>query len=155
MSETPATSVQPVRRPVLGVSVGVFRDGRVLVCQRLREPGRGLYLFPGGTVEFGETLSEAALRELREETGITADIIGFIDHAEVIRPPQTAGHDGSGSHHFVVCAFAARWRAGEAVLNEEHGDCAWVMPGELTRLPTSESLIRMAHKGAAMAAQAP
>jgi ADP-ribose pyrophosphatase YjhB (NUDIX family) len=150
MSDASATSIVPVRRPILGVSVGVFRDGRVLVCQRLREPGKGLYLFPGGAVEFGETLGEAALRELQEETAITADLIGFIDHAEVIE--RTSALDDTRHHHIVVCAFAARWRAGEAVLNEEHGDCAWVLPDELERLPTSQNLMQIVRKGTAMAA---
>ena len=71
-------------RPILAASVAVFRDGRVLIARRARSPLRGLYSLPGGAVEVGETLRQAALRELAEEVGVAADILAFVDHVEPI-----------------------------------------------------------------------
>ena len=66
-------------RPILAVSLAVFREGRVLVARRARAPLKGLYSLPGGVVEIGETLHEAALRELDEEVGLEARIVAFSD----------------------------------------------------------------------------
>ncbi|MGL4243801.1 MAG: NUDIX hydrolase, partial [Beijerinckiaceae bacterium] len=102
---------------MLAASVGVFREGRVLIAERLVEPAKGLYTFPGGRVEMGETLAEAALRELMEEVGVAAEIAGFIDHVETV----VRGADGGVAFHAVVCAFAARWVSGEPRSSDEIG----------------------------------
>ena len=77
-----AHSARPVSTrpdPFLGASVAVFRDGRVLLAARgPAAPMEGLFSLPGGGVEPGETLAEAALRELREEIGVEAELIGFV-----------------------------------------------------------------------------
>ena len=96
-------------RPILAASIAVFRDGRVLLARRGRAPMAGVYSLPGGAVEVGETLREAALRELKEEVGVEADILAFVDHVEPI------AREGDGVRaHFVVAAFVGRWRRGEA-----------------------------------------
>src|SRR5579862_8338752 len=90
--------------PLLAVSTAVFRDGRVLVARRAREPLRGRYSLPGGLVEIGETLREAALRELREEVGVEALIVAFNGHLEpIIRD------DRGVRSHYVIASFVARW----------------------------------------------
>ena len=71
-------------RPILAASTAVFRDGLVLIARRARAPMAGVYSLPGGAVEVGETLREAAARELVEEVGVEADILAFIDHVEPI-----------------------------------------------------------------------
>jgi ADP-ribose pyrophosphatase YjhB (NUDIX family) len=58
-------------QPIAAVSAIVRREGRYLLVRRGNPPLRGMYAFPGGRVEIGETLAEAALRELKEETGLT------------------------------------------------------------------------------------
>ena len=62
-------------RPYLAVSAAIFRDGKVLIVRRARPPAQGVYTLPGGGVELGETLEEAVIREVREETGITAEVV--------------------------------------------------------------------------------
>lgn len=111
-------------RPVLAASVAVFRDGRVLLAQRGRAPLVGLWSLPGGGVELGETLEDAALRELREEVGVEAEIIGFNRHVEAIE------RDGEGRvrAHFVIASFVARWVAGEPRTGDEAAAVAWVDP---------------------------
>src|SRR3712207_9511104 len=102
-------------RPFLAASIAVLRDGRVLVAARGRGAMAGRYSLPGGLVEPGEKLAEAALRELREGVGVEAEGIGFLDHAEVIQRHE----DDRGKHHFGICAHAARWLSGVARASEE------------------------------------
>lgn len=120
--------------PQLAVSAGIFRDGKVLLVRRAREPARGIYTFPGGRVEFGENLHEAVAREIREETGLTIAIVGLVGYREAL-PGRTGGHG-----HFVILPFAARWVAGEVMLNDELDDARWLTPGELGGLPTTQGL---------------
>jgi len=65
-------------RPILAASVAVIRDGRILLAARGKPPSEGLFSLPGGMVDVGETLAEAALRELREEVGYAAGRLEWI-----------------------------------------------------------------------------
>jgi ADP-ribose pyrophosphatase YjhB (NUDIX family) len=123
-------------RPFLAASVAVFREGRVLLAARARPPLQGLFTLPGGLVEPGETLSQAALRELREEVGVEAEMIGFVDHVEVIERDQ----EGAVKHHFVIAAHAARWRSGEPQPGAEALAVQWVALDALADLPTTPGL---------------
>jgi 8-oxo-dGTP diphosphatase len=102
-------------RPFLAVSAAIVRDGRVLIVQRARLPAHGLYTLPGGVVETGETLRQAILREVAEETQLTIDPVAIAGYREAI----VRDGEGRAERHFVILAFAARWIAGEPVLNEE------------------------------------
>jgi ADP-ribose pyrophosphatase YjhB (NUDIX family) len=128
---------------MLAASVGVFREGRVLIAERIVEPAKGLYTFPGGRLEMGETLSECALRELREEVGVEARIAGFIDHVETI----IRGPDGSTSFHAVICAFAAHWVSGEPRASNEIGETVWARPEDVARWPTTRGLPAIVARG--------
>lgn len=108
--------------PRLAVSAGIFRDGKILLVRRAREPAKGVYTFPGGRVEFGESLTEALIREIREETGLVIEIVGLAGYREAL-PPRTGGHG-----HFVILPFAARWIANEVSLNNELDDARWLPP---------------------------
>jgi ADP-ribose pyrophosphatase YjhB (NUDIX family) len=132
-------------RPILAASVAVFREGRVLIARRAREPLRGLYSLPGGVVEIGETLREACLRELAEEVGVIAEVIGFIDHVEPI-----AREGDRVRTHYVIAAFAARWRAGEPRKSDEADDIRWIAPEEAVDFPTTPELPRLIAMAAAI-----
>ncbi len=121
-------------RPVLAVSAAVFRDGRVLIAHRTRPPQ--LWSLPGGAVEAGETLVEAAARELREETGVEAEFLGYAGHREVILRDSA----GAVTGHYVVLAFAARWHAGEARPGPEALEVRWIEPDVLGHYETTEGL---------------
>ncbi len=124
----------PHTGPQLAVSAGIFRDGKILLVRRAREPAKGIYTFPGGRVEFGESLTEALAREIREETGLTIEIAVLIGYREAL-PPRTGGHG-----HFVILPFAARWIGGEVNLNDELDDALWLTPGALGSLPITPGL---------------
>ena len=132
-------------RPILAVSTAVFRDGRVLISRRARAPMRGAFSLPGGVVEVGETLAEAAARELREEVDVEADIAGFVEHVQPIH------HEGGRvKAHFVIVVFAARWRAGEPALSDEVDAVAWVDPFDIGDRATTPELPRILARAAAM-----
>lgn len=130
-------------RPILAASVAVFRQGRVLIARRARAPMLGRYSLPGGVVEIGETLREAALRELDEEVGLQTDIVGFVDHVEPIT------HEGDRvSAHFVIAVFVARWRAGEPRLSDETDDAVWISPDAVDGYDTTPELPRLVRRAA-------
>lgn len=126
-------------RPFLAVSAAIIRNGRVLIVRRGRAPARGLFTLPGGVVEAGETLFEAAMREVKEETTLEIEPVALAGHREVI------GRDGDGrvERHFVILSFAARWISGEPVLNDELSEAHWLAPHELAGLETTEGLAQI------------
>lgn len=134
--------------PVLAASVAVFRDGRVMLGKRAGPRGQGLWSLPGGRVEPGERLEAAALRELAEETGVDAEIAGLAEIVEVI------DRDSAGElrAHFVIAAFAARWRAGEPQPGAELDDVRWVEPEAIGDLQTTAGLADVVEKAAALLA---
>jgi len=126
-------------RPYLAVSAAIFRDGKVLIVRRARPPAHGLYTLPGGGVELGETLEEAVIREVREETALEVAPVALAGYRQAI------ARDAAGQieRHFVILPFAARWVAGEISLNEELAEAHWLAPTELTGLTTTEGLAQI------------
>jgi 8-oxo-dGTP diphosphatase len=135
MSDAANARTYPTR-PFLAVSAAIFRDGRVLIVRRARPPAHGLYTLPGGGVELGETLEEAVIREVREETALEVEPI------ELAGFRQAIARDGGGrvERHFVILPFAARWISGDVSLNEELAEAHWLAPDELAGLKTTEGL---------------
>ncbi|WP_230530697.1 NUDIX hydrolase [Microvirga roseola] len=123
-------------RPVLAASVAVFREGRILLAARGKPPSEDLYSLPGGMVEIGETLGEAALRELREEVGVEAELVGLIAPVEFIERDA----DGHIKHHVVIAAHAARWVSGEPQTGPEAKDIRWVTERDIADLPMTPGL---------------
>jgi ADP-ribose pyrophosphatase YjhB (NUDIX family) len=123
-------------RPFLAVSAAIVRAGQVLVVRRARMPADGLFSLPGGVVEIGETLTQALVREVREETSLAIEPVALAGFREAI----TRDRDNRVERHFVILPFAARWLAGEVVLNEELSEARWLRPLELAGLPTTAGL---------------
>ena len=124
------------QRPFLAVSAAIFRNGKVLVVRRARKPALNLYTLPGGAVEAGETLVEAAIREVREETSLSIEPVALAGHREVIARDDA----GKVERHFVILCFASRWLSGEPVLSDELDDSRWVDPSELGNYRTTDGL---------------
>jgi len=127
-----ASPVQP-SHPQLAVSAAIFRGDQILLVRRARAPAKGFYSLPGGRVEFGETLQAALHREVDEETGLKIEIIGLAGWREVL-----PGSSGSG--HYLIMSFAARWSSGEPVLNDELDDFRWLEPNALSDLQVTGGL---------------
>ncbi|MGL4811933.1 MAG: NUDIX hydrolase [Beijerinckiaceae bacterium] len=136
-------------RPTLAVSLAVFRDGKVLLATRTKPPLNGVWSLPGGHVEPGETLEQAAVREVREEVGVESAIISFNRHVEVIR----TNDDGTVRHHYVIASFVGRWIAGEATPGPEAGAVMWADPFDLALPVTTPDLAAVVRRAAVIAAK--
>jgi 8-oxo-dGTP diphosphatase len=108
--------------PILGASACIWRDGKVLLIKRGKPPGEGLWSLPGGKIEAGENAETAAVRELYEETQITAKLIQAMGPFEVRR--------GDAVIYAITC-FAGHYVSGEAVASSDAADVAWVYPQAL------------------------
>jgi 8-oxo-dGTP diphosphatase len=146
MTDSTANSRLYPARPLLAVSVACFRDGKVLLATRTRPPALGALTLPGGLVEPGERLTEAALRELQEEVEVEAEIAGFNGHAERIERDD----DGRVKQHYVIASFVARWMSGEPQAGPEAGEIVWADPLALDGLPLTEGLRALLGRAAAM-----
>ncbi len=131
----PATA-HPVRH---AVSACVWRGEQVLVVRRAKAPNKGLWSLPGGHVEAGESLHEALARELAEETGLTARILGQIGTRDLAGPRKSV--------HLHI--FNAVWLSGAPVAGDDAVDARWVARGELGGLKMTggtRDLIELAHR---------
>ena len=135
-------------RPILAVGAAVCWDGRVLVVQRNREPSRGVWTIPGGAVELGERMREAAAREVREECGIEVEV------GEVVTVLDNIVHDEDGAvrYHYAIVDFSARYLGGELSPNEELTGAAWITPAQFDEYgvaPKAQAALRAALRVAA------
>jgi ADP-ribose pyrophosphatase YjhB (NUDIX family) len=108
-------------RPLVGVGVVVIKDGRVLLIRRGKPPRAGAWSLPGGRQRLGETVREAARRELREETGIEAVVTELLDVVDSI----TRDDGGTIAYHHTLVDFLAEWRAGEARAGGDAAEAVW------------------------------
>jgi ADP-ribose pyrophosphatase YjhB (NUDIX family) len=132
-----ASSPHP-SHPQLAVSAAIFRDGKILLVRRARFPAKGFYSLPGGRVEFGEPLHAALYREVAEETALKIEIAELAAWREVLPTAKGGGH-------YLIMSFAARWSAGEVVLNEELDDYKWLAPEALGELKVTDGLFEVIH----------
>ncbi len=109
-------------RPMVGVGVVVWRGGDVLLIRRGKPPREGSWSLPGGRQRLGETVREAALREVREETGLEVEITGLVDVVDSI----TRDRAGEVRYHYTLVDFSAEWKAGEARAGGDAAEVAWV-----------------------------
>lgn len=111
---------------------------RALLVRRRNPPDAGLWGFPGGHVEPGETALDAAVRELAEETGVTGRPRAYLDNIDVIE----RGADGALRFHFLLAAVLCDHVAGEPVAADDALDARWVAVGDILagRLPLSASV---------------
>jgi ADP-ribose pyrophosphatase YjhB (NUDIX family) len=123
-------------RPFLAVSAAIIDNGEVLIVRRARPPVQGIYTLPGGVVESGESLTDAIIREVREETTLVIEPATLAGYREMI----TREPGGRTERHFVILCFAARLISGEATPNDEIEEIRWCRPDELDRLDTTDGL---------------
>ena len=103
-------------RPKVGVGVIVLKDGKVLIGERLASHGAGTFSIPGGHMEFGESFEETALREVKEETGLTD-----LEMKDLV----CVKSDRIYGKHFVTIGMVAEWKSGEPVAMEPEKAANW------------------------------
>ena len=113
----------PLPAPVPAVGVVCLRGGSVLLIRRGTPPRQGEWSLPGGRIEPGERAMDAALRELREETGVEAEITGLIDVVDGLFP--------EAGRHYVLIDYAARWLSGEPVAGDDAAEARFVALDEV------------------------
>jgi 8-oxo-dGTP diphosphatase len=123
--------------PVPTVGVVCLRGDEVLLIKRGTPPRLNQWSLPGGRLEWGETTAVAALRELKEETGVEADLLGLIDVIDGVFPARPS-LDGKGggeiTRHYVLIDYAARWTGGEPVAGDDAADARFVSRDEAMAL---------------------
>ncbi|MDQ1517878.1 MAG: 8-oxo-dGTP diphosphatase [Actinomycetota bacterium] len=124
-------------RPEVCVGAIAMVDDRLLLIRRGRGPAAGEWSVPGGRVEAGETLAEAVVRELAEETGIEAvcdDMVGWVERI-------------TEDHHFVILDFRVTvLDEGEPVAGDDAAEAMWVPLAEVAELRLVDGLAEFLHQ---------
>ena len=139
MTEAPAS---PAPAPAVGVVC--LRGEEVLLVRRGRPPRLNEWSLPGGRVEFGETVAGAALRELHEETGVEAELLGLLGVVDGVFPEI--------GRHYVLIDYLARWTAGEPRAGDDAAEAAFFpMDEAIERVAWSETkrMLQLARERAA------
>jgi 8-oxo-dGTP diphosphatase len=119
----------------------------VLLVERGKGLLQGLWSLPGGHIEPGEAARDAALREVVEETGVTAAIDGLIDVHDVIRRDS----DGSLAAHYMLAVFFGRWLAGEPLARGDAAAARFVPIEAIGELPLTDAAASFIHRGVGLA----
>jgi ADP-ribose pyrophosphatase YjhB (NUDIX family) len=114
-------------RPFAGVGVVVWREGQVLLVQRRNAPACGQWRLPGGRQRLGEGIEGAAIRTIREMTGVEILPIGVITALDIIERDER----GQVEQQVTMVEVAAFWRGGEAHTGREAAQVRWVYPDAL------------------------
>lgn len=128
--------------PLLGACTAIWRDDRILLAQRSVEPNSGTWAMPGGLVETGERLEQAAIREVREETSLELTSVVFNRFHEIIMYDEK----NAVERHFVLAMFVGISPDGEAVAGDDAAAVEWYTLDQLTTLPLTGKTEVFAHE---------
>jgi len=126
-------------QPVVGIGVIVWREDKILMVRRKNHPAQGQWGLPGGKQQLGETIFAAAVREVREETGVEVAPLGIVTALDAITPDKA----GKIEYHYTIVEVAAEWQAGEARADDDALDVHWVSPEEIERLCAWDEVARV------------
>jgi 8-oxo-dGTP diphosphatase len=129
--------------PLVGVGAIIIEDGRVVLVKRAHPPLQAEWSIPGGVLEVGELVREAAIREAREETGLTVEpgeLLGVYDR--VLRDAEQRVQ-----YHYVLIDFLCRRVAGDLAAASDAAEVRWFMQQELAALNLAEDTLDVIRKG--------
>jgi 8-oxo-dGTP diphosphatase len=135
--------------PIPAVIAVVIHEDRALLVRRANPPDAGLWGFPGGKIEFGETVQAAAVRELLEETGVHAEAQDVITTLDILVPDPS----GAVHQHYILIAVRCRWMSGEPVAGDDALEAGWfpVVDLETDRIAMSADVDEIARQAQALA----
>jgi ADP-ribose pyrophosphatase len=125
--------------PLVGVGAVVFHDNRVLLVHRKNPPAKGMWAIPGGKVRLGESLQQAAEREIFEETGIS------IQAGEPVFTFDMIDRDATGRvrYHYVIIDLNAKYIRGQINAGDDAGSAGWISAGKMASLSMSPMTVRL------------
>lgn len=123
-------------RPMMGVGVLIEKDGRYLLIKRAADPDKGMWSVPGGLVEVGERVKDAAVREAMEETGLRVELVERLGVVDKIMRDD----DGRVRYHFIIVQFLARIVEGEVKAMDDALEARWASLSELPSYDITASL---------------
>jgi ADP-ribose pyrophosphatase YjhB (NUDIX family) len=129
--------------PLVGVGAIIIEDGRVVLVKRAHPPLQAEWSIPGGVLEVGELVRDAAIREAREETGLTVEpgeLLGVYDR--ILRDP-----DKRVQYHYVLIDFLCRRVAGDLAAASDAAEVGWFTPDRLSGLHLAEDTLDVIQKG--------
>ena len=129
--------------PLVGVGAIIIENGCVLLVKRAHPPIQGQWSIPGGVLEVGELVREAAIREAREETGLTVEpgeLLGVFDR--ILRDDQKRVQ-----YHYVLVDFLCRPVGGELQAASDAAEVCWFTPQQLPALSLAEDTLQVIKKG--------
>ncbi len=129
-------------RPFVGIGAVVIKDNTVLLIKRSKPPRVGRWSLPGGAQALAETVHQGALREIKEETDVDAEVVGLVDVVDSI----THDDDGRVVYHYTLVDVACRWIGGEARAGGDAADTAWIAMDSLAEMDLwseTERVIRL------------
>jgi 8-oxo-dGTP diphosphatase len=121
---------------MVGVGVLIEKEGRYLLIRRAADPDKGMWSVPGGLVEVGETVKDAAVREALEETGLKVELVERLGVVDKIMRDD----DGRVRYHFIIVQFLARIVEGEVKAMDDAMEARWVRLSELPSYDITASL---------------
>ncbi len=130
------------QHPRLGVGVVIFKNELVLLIKRGKEPNKGIWTVPGGLVQIGESVEQAAHREVLEECNINIDLAGLIDYFEFVEKDI----EQKIKYHYVVLDFAAEYVSGTLLALTDAEDAKWVNPNQLENWEITEKTLLLINK---------
>lgn len=135
--------------PLIGVGAVIVEAGKIALVRRGQAPLLGEWSIPGGALEVGETLRQAAIREAREETGL------FVDAGELLGIFERLVPDDEGRirYHYVLMDFLCHRIGGELLAASDAADVRWFAPEELDALNLPADTLAVAKKALEAASQ--
>jgi ADP-ribose pyrophosphatase YjhB (NUDIX family) len=118
-------------RPILGVLAVIIQDRKILLVKRRADPGRGRWSVPGGTVHLSEKVRDAALREVKEETGLDIEIAD--DRPLDVFDNIVTDENGRTHYHFTLLQFLAKIKGGSLKAAEDNAEARWVPLDDVKR----------------------